>query len=70
MIRCRVFKERYIWSEQLFFIPENITLTELKGHVQTSWLSKENYVCISNFEEEFINKLIKRSLNSKFYYYI
>lgn len=70
MIKCRIFKERYVWSEELFFIPTNISFDELKNHTQTSWLSKDNYMCISTFEEDFLNKLVVRYINNKPYYYI
>jgi hypothetical protein len=69
-MKCRTFKEKYVWSEKMFFIPENISFEELKNNSFTAHLNKNNYLCTSNFEDDFLNKLIKKYINSKIYYHI
>jgi hypothetical protein len=69
-MKCRIFKEKYIWSEKMFFIPINISFDELKNNSYTSHLNKTNYLCTSNFEDKFLDKLIHKYINNKIYYHI
>lgn len=69
MIKCRVFQEKYVWSEKLFFIPLNISFPELKNNTFTAFLSKDNYIGSFEFDEDFLFKLNIKKINGNLYYH-
>jgi hypothetical protein len=68
-MKYRVFKESVGWSEGLFIIDERISFKIIKDNPQTSFLNKNNYLGLFEFDEGFLKTLQNKKLKGYKYYY-
>lgn len=68
-MKYRIFKKDIFWCECIFFIPEKINFFQIKGNNKTSHLTKNDYIGLYEFNNQFLNIFNKSTINDIEYFY-
>lgn len=67
-IEYRVFKSSVHWADVIFYFPLDVTFDEIKTNINSSFLTKNDFVGKYKFHPKYFNIMSNKSIKGKTYY--
>ena len=68
-IECRLFKSTVFWADVLFYFPNDISFDEIKSNINSSFLTKNDYIGKFKFHYIFLSNIDTMKINKKPFYF-